>query len=379
MSSSPKKVDRILLGIVLTLVGTGFFIFSSASLGLLVEGQVNFSSVAFTQIVLGIGGGIMAMFILSRVYYRTWRRFAFYIFLLSIAVSLLVFIPGLGLEHGGAKRWIEVAGFSFQPSEFLKIAFIIYVATWFSGIRNFSARGTRAGSTAGFWQSTMPFVLSVLVVGVIMLFQKDTDTFLIMVAAGAAMFFVQSGRWRDIVVMAVASVILIACLALVHDYVKNRLVAFINPDSDRLGAGYQVNQSLIAVGSGGLVGRGFGQSVQKFEYLPEPIGDSIFAVYAEEFGFAGAVVLVLLFSGFVFRGYRLATHSPDDFGMLLVVGLVTMIIVQAFLHIAAMVRFAPMLGLPLPFISHGGTAMLMTLAAVGIILNVSKYQKKLKN
>jgi cell division protein FtsW len=365
--TAPKKVDAILLGVVLALVGGGFFIFSSASLGLLAEGKVSFSSVAFTQIILGIGGGLASLFVMSRIYYRIWRRFAFYIFLLGVIIALLVFVPAIGLEHGGAKRWIEVAGFSFQPSEFLKIAFVIYVATWFSAIR----RGT-----ADFWRSTAPFMGSVAVVGVIMLLQKDTDTFLIMVAAGVAMFFVQSGRWRDVLVMGVATVVLIGCLALVHDYVKNRLMAFIDPDSDRLGAGYQVNQSLIAVGSGGFLGRGFGQSVQKFEYLPEPIGDSIFAVYAEEFGFVGSVILVLLFSAFVFRGYRLATHAPDDFGMLLVVGLVTMIVLQAFLHIAAMVKFAPMLGLPLPFISHGGTAMMMTLAAVGIILNVSKYQKK---
>ena len=356
-----------MLSIVLTLVGAGFFIFTSASLGLLAEGKVSFSSVAFTQVVLGIGGGLFSLFIMSRIYYRTWRRFAFYIFLLGILISLLVFVPGLGLEHGGARRWIEVAGFSFQPSEFLKIAFVIYMATWFSGIRK---------GSADLWQSTLPFVCSVIVVGLVMLFQKDTDTFLIMVAAGAAMFFVQSGRWRDILIMGVATILLVACLALVHDYVRSRIMAFVSPDSDRYGAGYQVNQSLIAVGSGGWVGRGFGQSVQKFEYLPEPIGDSIFAVYAEEFGFVGAVLLVLLFSGFVFRGYRLATHSPDDFGMLLVIGLTTMIVLQAFLHIAAMVHFAPILGLPLPFISHGGTAMLMTLAAVGIILNVSKYQKK---
>lgn len=367
MSVVPKQVDRILLGIVLTLVGGGFFIFSSASLGLLAEGDVSFSSVAFNQIVLGIGGGLLAMFIMSRIHYRTWRRFAFYIFLLSIVLSVLVFVPGIGMAHGGASRWIDVGGFSFQPSEFLKLAFVIYVATWFSAIKK---------GSADFWQSTLPFIGSVLVVGLIMLFQKDTDTFLIMVAAGAAMFFVQSGRWRDILILGIAAILLVGCLALVHDYIRNRLVAFINPDSDRFGAGYQVNQSLIAVGSGGLVGRGFGQSVQKFEYLPEPIGDSIFAVYAEEFGFAGAFVLILLFSGFVFRGFRLATHAPDDFGMLLVVGLITIIIIQAFLHIAAMVKFAPMLGLPLPFISHGGTAMLMVLASVGIVLNVSKYQKQ---
>ncbi len=367
-STKPKAVDRILLGIVLTLVGGGFFIFSSASLGLLASGKISFSSVAFSQIILGIGGGLTAMFLLSRIHYRTWRRFAFYIFLLGLVLALLVFVPGLGFEHGGARRWIDVAGFSFQPSEFLKIAFVIYVATWFSAVRK---------GMDDFWRATVPFGASVVVVGIVMLMQKDTDTFLIMVAAGTAMFFVQSGRWREILVLALVMIALVVSLAFVHDYVKNRLVAFVNPDHDPQGAGYQVKQSLIAVGSGGMWGRGFGQSVQKFESLPEPIGDSIFAVYAEEFGFVGTFLLILLFAGFVFRGYRLATHAPDDFGMLLVVGLITMITLQAFLHVAAMVKFAPMLGLPLPFISHGGTAMLATLAAVGIILNVSKYQKKL--
>jgi cell division protein FtsW len=154
----------------------------------------------------------------------------------------------------------------------------------------------------------------------------------------------------------------------------DRLTSFADPSQDPLGAGYQVQQSLIAVGSGGIAGRGFGQSIQKFEYLPEPIGDSVFAVYAEEFGFIGSVLLLALFSFFIFRGYRIATHARDLFGMLLVVGFITLIGLQAFLHIAAMVGLAPMLGLPLPFISHGGTALLATLGAMGIVLNVSKYQ-----
>ncbi len=309
------------------------------------------------------------MYIMSRVYYRTWRKYAFYIFLLGVGISLLVFIPGLGLEHGGATRWLQLGGFSFQPSEILKVSFVIYMATWFSALRK--------GDT-DFWQSTAPFIFSTVVVGIIMLLQRDTDTFLIMVAAGSAMFFVQSGRWKDLLIMGAAALVLIVMLAFVHDYVMNRLTAFINPDADPHGAGWQVKQSLIAVGSGGLGGRGYGQSVQKFEYLPEPIGDSIFAVFAEEFGFIGVFILIMLFAGFIFRGYRLATHAPDDFGMLLVIGLITMVALQAFLHIAAMVKLAPMLGLPLPFISHGGTAMLITLSAMGIVLNVSKYQKKFK-
>ena len=157
----------------------------------------------------------------------------------------------------------------------------------------------------------------------------------------------------------------------------DRLTIFLDPSRDPQGAGYQIQQSLIAVGSGGFLGRGFGQSVQKFEYLPEPIGDSIFAVYGEEFGFLGSALLIGLFTFFTFRGYKIASHAVDLYGMLLVVGIMTLIITQAFLNIAAMVGMAPLSGLPLPFISHGGTALLSVLAAVGIVLNVSKYQRKI--
>lgn len=363
--TTAKPVDKILLGIVLILVVGGFFVFSSAGLGLLARNGASFSSVAFTQIVLGIGGGLLALFVMSRIHYRIWRKFSFYFFLFAIGLSLLVF-TGLGMEHGGARRWLDIAGFSFQPSEILKVAFVIYVATWFSAKHKIKD---------DFLYSLLPFLISVGVVGVVVLLQKDTDTFLIMVAAGITMFFVRSGRWKEILAILVAGVILLAILASVHDYLRLRLMSFVNPALDPHGVGWQVNQSLIAVGSGGLHGRGFGQSIQKFEYLPEPIGDSIFAVFAEEFGFIGTFILIMLFCALAFRGYRLAARAPDDFGMLLVIGITTMIILQAFLHIAAMVKFAPVLGLPLPFISHGGTAMLVTLASVGIILNVSKFQK----
>lgn len=372
MSAAPKSIDRILLGIVLTLVGCGFFIFSSASLGLLARGGASFSSVAFSQVVLGIGGGLFGMFIMSRIHYRLWRRYAFYIFLLAIGISLLVFLPQLGFEAGGARRWIQIGGFTFQPSEFLKIAFVIYMATWFSALKhhNFKAKSRE-------WLITiLPFLVTVVVVGGVMLAQKDTDTFLIMVATGVTMLFVQTGKWKAFLIAGVSGLILIAILAMVHPYVKSRLVSFVDPESDPRDGGYQSIQAQIAVGSGGLFGRGFGQSIQKFEYLPEPIGDAIFAVYAEEFGFIGAIVLILIFSAFIFRGFRLASHSLDDFGMLLVTGIITLIALQAFLHMAAMVQLAPVLGLPLPFISHGGTAMLVLLSAVGIVLNVSKYQKK---
>ncbi len=225
----------------------------------------------------------------------------------------------------------------------------------------------------------LPFGAIVGSAGFVMLLQPDTDTFLIMALAGMAMFVVSGARWRDLALLAVSAVVLVAVIAISRPYVMDRLTTFLNPEADPLGSGYQIQQSLIAVGSGGISGRGFGQSIQKFEYLPEPIGDSIFAVYAEEFGFLGAFLLVTSFVFLTLRGYRIAAQAKDIFGTLLVVGFMTILTGQAFLNIGAMVGIAPLSGLPLPFISHGGTALLSTLAALGIVLNVSKYRTFIKS
>lgn len=361
-----KGVDRTLLVIVIGLVVSGFLIFSSASLGLLAREGARFSSVAFTQLFFGIIGGGIAMFLTSQIFYRNWRKYAFYIFIATVVLTLFVFIPGVGMEHGGAHRWVRIAGFSFQPSELLKIGFIIYMATWLSGVH-------KVINT--FKQGTLPFLGITAIVGVVLLLQPDTDTFLIMGMAAAAMFITAGGSWRDVAIMALIGIMLLAVLAFTRPYVMDRFTTFLDPSVDPQGKSYQIQQSLIAIGSGGLTGRGFGQSIQKFEYLPEPIGDSIFAVYSEEFGFIGSALLIALLAGFTFRGFKIASHATDLFGMLLVVGFMTLIVTQAFLNIAAMVALAPLMGLPLPFISHGGTALLAVLASVGIVLNVSKYQK----
>ncbi len=362
-----KSVDRTLLIIVVVLVTIGFLIFSSASLGLLAREGARFSSVAFSQLVFGIVGGSLALFVTSSIYYRNWRKFAFYIFLATLLLSLAVFIPGLGFSHGGATRWISLGSFTFQPAEVLKIGFIIYMATWLSGTQK-QIQTWRYG--------TLPFVGLLGLVGFVMLLQPDTDTYAIMVAAATAMFIVAGGRWRDVAVLGVVGITMIAILAFSRPYVMERLTAFMDPNIDPQGSSYQIQQSLIAVGSGGIAGRGFGQSIQKFEYLPEPIGDSIFAVYSEEFGFIGSVLLIALLTFFTFRGYKIASQSKDLFGMLLVVGFMTLIALQAFLNIAGMLALAPLSGLTLPFISHGGTALLATLASVGIVLNVSKYRQR---
>jgi cell division protein FtsW len=363
--ASIKPVDTIFLTIVILLVAAGFLIFTSASLGLLAREGASFSSVAFSQIAFGIVGGGIAMFLTSNIYYRHWRRFAFYIFLISLILTAAVFIPGIGMEHGGATRWLNLRFVTLQPSELLKVGFVIYLATWFSGVH----------SKIGNWKyGLLPFIGIVGVVGIIMLKQPDTDTFVIMGCAGMAMFLAAGAKWRDIAAIILGGVLMIALLAVFRPYVMERITTFMHPESDQLGSGYQINQSLIAIGSGGFAGRGFGQSIQKFDYLPEAIGDSVFAVYAEEFGFLGTSLLVIALVSLALRGFKAAAQADDIFGTLLVTGFITLIIAQAFLNIAAMTGIAPLSGLPLPFISHGGTALMSTLASLGIVLNVSRFR-----
>jgi cell division protein FtsW len=269
------------------------------------------------------------------------------------------------MTHGGATRWLDLGFVTLQPSELLKIGFVIYLATWFSGVHN----------KIGNWKfGLLPFVGVVGIVGAIMLKQPDTDTFVIMGAAGMAMFLAAGAKWKDIALIVIGGILTIVIIAMVRPYVMERLTTFLDPDQDQLGSGYQINQSLIAIGSGGAFGRGFGQSIQKFDYLPEAIGDSIFAVYAEEFGFLGTTILIIGLVSLALRGYKTAAQAEDIFGTLLVTGFITLIIAQAFLNIAAMTGMAPLSGLPLPFISHGGTALMATLASLGIVLNVSRFR-----
>lgn len=363
--NSPKSIDAILLILISILVVVGFFIFSSASLGLLARDGASFGSAAFSQFFFGIIGGGIAMFITSNIYYRNWRQYAFYIFIASAVFTLFVFIPGLGMSHGGATRWIDIGFTTIQPSEFFKIGFVIYIATLLSGTHK-QIETWRYG--------VIPFLAIIAITALIMLALPDTDTFMIMAMSGVAMFVTAGAKWKHIAMLGIMAILLLSIVAFMRPYIMDRLTTFMHPEDDPQGSGYQIQQSLIAIGSGGWFGRGYGQSIQKFEYLPEPSSDSIFAVFAEEFGFIGSFLLILVLAIFTFRGFKIATQSSDLFGMLLVVGFMTLILAQAFLNIAAMAGIAPLSGLPLPFISHGGTALMATLGALGIVLNVSKYQ-----
>jgi len=362
-----RKLDRYFLITVLILVFVGFFIFTSASLGLHARtGGAKFGAVAFNQIFFGLFLGFIGMYIASRIDYKIWKRYSFYIFLFSILMTLLVFIPKLGFSSGGATRWLALGPLSFQPAELLKLGFVIYFSAWISGMQT---------KIKQFKFGLFPLMVLFVIIGAILLAQPDTGTFLVILATGVVMFISAGGSLKHVFMISIIGIIVLLAIGFSRPYVLDRITTFINPGADRQGSGYQLDQSLIAIGSGGVFGKGFGQSVQKFDYLPEPIGDSIFAVAAEEWGFLGAITILFLFVIFALRGFKISSNSQDIFGSILVIGIISLIFIQSFINIASMLGLFPLTGMPLIFISHGGTALFFALVEVGIILSVSRQAR----
>jgi len=290
-----RKVDRPFLIIISILIAGGFFIFSSAALGLLARGGIELSAVMLNQLI-GLATGIVALLVTIRIPYSFWNKYAFYIFIVGILATLAVFLPGIGFTHAGATRWLSFGSFSFQPAELLKITFVIYLAAWFGGVRQ---------KIQTFKYGVLPLVALIGICAVVLIAQPDLGTLLVIGVTGVGMFIAGGGKWTHLLILGLVGIIGIAVLGFTFPYVQARITTFINPAADSLGAGYQIQQSLIAVGSGQLSGRGFGQSVQKFNFLPEPVGDSIFAVFAEEWGFIGALLLILIFIVLVYAVFVL--------------------------------------------------------------------------
>ena len=360
-----NKIDKFFLIVVFLLITIGAAVFVSASLGILVKNKPLFYSVLRNQLVLGLGLGLLGMYVCSKIDYKFWRKHALFIFLGAILLTAAVFIPSLGLRHGGAERWIGIGGFSFQPVEFLKFGFIIYFAAWLSWAKN-KVQDLKFG--------ILPLLVMLSLIGAILWFQPDMKSFILITITGAAMLFMSSVPFKHILLFALGAGVVFAVAVFFRPYLMDRVKTFIDPSSDPRGSSYQIQQSLIALGGGGIYGRGFGQSIQKFSYLPEPQGDSIFAVLGEETGFVGGVVTIVLYILFALRGFRIANHSPDLFSRLLVSGIVIMITAQSFMHIASIVGVFPLTGVPLVFMSHGGTALMVYMMAIGVVFQVSKLQ-----
>lgn len=361
-----KTASRFFLLIVILLAVTGFMVFSSASLGRLDTENVTFLQVISKQGLILLAG-LAAMIATYNIPYQFWRKYGLFIFSVSLLATLLVFIPGLGVKSGGATSWIDIGPINFQPSEFLKFALVIYWAAWIASVKK---------KINTFKWGFLPFLGLMAISGALLMAQPDTGTFAVIFITALTMFFIGGAKKSHIALALLIGLIGFALVVSQKPYIQDRITTFFDNNTDPQGTSYQVKRSLIAVGSGGAFGRGFGQSIQKFNLLPEPMTDSIYAVAAEEFGLWGSSLIVLLFVLYAVIGFKIAGKAPDAFSRLLTAGIVILIVFQSFINIGTMLAVAPLTGLPLIFYSHGGTALLFALIGSGVVLQVSKHTVK---
>ena len=372
--------DRWLLIVLFVLIMLGFLILSSASIS---YSQKEFGSplyILLHQLKIGILPGILIGILFFNLPLDFVRKYSLFFMLFVLFLTSMVFIPSIGVNVGGSSRWIRFGSLQFQPSEFLKLASIIYIAAWLSKWKSNPQDGNKKIfsrknlSLKGDWaKKSISFLVIISSVIILLFFQPDFSTLGIIILAAISMYFVANPGIRTILLIVLILVILMAAIPL-SGYRMDRILVFLNPEgSDPMGSGYQIGQSLIAIGSGGLWGKGFGFGVQKLGFLPQPIADSIFSVFAEETGLIGSIILIFLFLLFAIIGFKISKDSPNTFLKTLSLGIVFWIVFQAFVNIGSVMGIVPLTGIPLPFIANGGSHLLAELAGAGLLLNISKY------
>ena len=316
--------------------------------------------------LIGVGLGAFLMFLTSRIPYSFWQKPRVVMLALtgSFALLVLVLIPGIGVYVNGSRRWLNIAGLSFQPSELAKIASVMYLASTLS---------FRLKQVERLWTGILPLLVIPAAMFLLILQQPNLSTAGSIMIVAVLMMLLAGARWKHLSLMGLAGLAVGFAYAWVEPYRRERLLSFRNPFAQMSDEGYQLSQSLIAIGSGGLFGRGLGQGRQKFSYLPYPESDFIFAIIGEDFGLFGCCVVILLFVAFAVAGMRIALNCQDRYGCLLAAGITAMISVQAFINIGVVVGILPTTGLPLPFFSAGGTSISLLMAAVGILFNISRH------
>jgi len=356
LKSQTAKIDRVLAGLVLALTVFGILMVYEASS---VTAFRDFGDELFyvrQQIIWAIlGSGALLFF--AKFDYRRLERIAPFFMLVSFIFLFLVLIPGLGIKALGARRWLSLGFFNFQPAELAKIAFILYISSLLSKK-----------------PQAFPFLAVLGILLFLVMLEPDLGTTVILVSSGFSLYFASGAPLLLSSVFGILTCLLGFLLIFSSPYRKERFLTFLDIGRDPLGASYHIRQVLLALGSGGLFGVGFGASRQKYAYLPEAMTDSIFAIIAEELGFLGSVILILAFLVLIYRGLKIAHEAPDRFGQLLGVGITSLVGIQALVNLAAMVALVPLTGVPLPFVSYGGSSLVIAMVAVGILLNISKHR-----
>ncbi|CAH0346892.1 stage V sporulation protein E [Bacillus sp. CECT 9360] len=357
--------DLILILVTLTLLSIGLIMVYSASA---IWADYKFSDSFFfaKRQMLFAGVGIAAMFFIMNIDYWTWRTWAKVLVIVCFVLLVAVLIPGIGRERNGAQSWIGVGAFSIQPSEFMKIAMIMFLAKYLS---------ERQKLITSFKKGLLPSLsLVFLAFGMIML-QPDLGTGTVMVGTCIVMIFISGARIWHFAGLGLLGIAGFVGLILSAPYRMKRITSFLDPWQDPQNSGFQIIQSLFAIGPGGLFGLGLGQSRQKFFYLPEPQTDFIFAILSEELGFIGGSLVILLFALLLWRGIRIALGAPDLYGSFLAVGIIAMVAIQVMINVGVVTGLMPVTGITLPFLSYGGSSLTLMLMAIGVLLNISRYSR----
>lgn len=356
-----QGIDGWVLFSVLSLACIGFIMVYSSSIGqayALNAGPLFF----LKREILFTGVGLVALIVGARLDYKLWRTFSRPLAIGCLLLLIAVLMPHIGASALGAQRWFRIGFVSIQPSEITKLVLAIYMAHWLS---------TRGNKIGNFRSSSMPFGIMLGIACLLVLAQPDMGTATIIGVSMVAVYYIAGARFSHLVVGLGVSVMLALMALSVAGYRTARIAAWFDPGKYKATAGYQIIHSLYALGSGGLTGVGLGNSMQKYN-LPAPYTDGIFAITAEELGFLGAATILALFVIFAYRGFKIAQNAPEAFGRLLAVGITSIIVVQAFLNIAVVSGVVPFTGVPLPFISFGGSSLITSMLSVGILLNISR-------
>lgn len=363
MKKSKDSPDLLIVIITFALLTVGLVMVYSASA---IWAEYKFDDAFFfvkRQLIFA-GLGIVAMFFIMNIDYWVWKQYSKPIIIACFVMLILVLIPGIGVVRNGSQSWIGVGSFVIQPSEFMKLGMIIFLAKFLSENQKYITT-VKKGLLPSLGLAGIAF-------GLIML-QPDLGTGTVMIGTCVVMIFISGARIMHFAALGIAALGGFVALIISAPYRLQRITSYLDPWEDPLGSGFQIIQSLYAIGPGGLFGLGLGQSRQKFFYLPEPQTDFIFAILSEELGFIGGTFIILLFSLLLWRGIRVAIGAPDLFGCFLTVGIVAMIAIQVMINIGVVIGLIPVTGITLPFLSYGGSSLTLMLMAVGILLNVSKH------
>lgn len=358
-----NKPDYILLLLAGIIVFFGLFILAGAAS---VGSEIRF----LRQIVIGLlPGGIIA-FILFKTPLSLIQKWAPYFLLLNLILLLLLFVPFLSEVRGGAARWLSLGPFAFQPAEFLKLTFILYLSGWL-------VEKTKKRKTGALFEETfLPFLAMLILIGTLLILQPDLSTLVIIFLVATLVYFAAKTPLWHSAVLVMGGIASLFLLIKIEPYRISRIVGALNPDIDPLNTTYHLRQLLITVGSGGITGLGIGMSQQKFGLVPKPATDSIFAILAEETGFIGGILLIFLFFAFFIRAFLIAKNNRSGFARLAVLGICCWIFIQTSVNIGVVIGLLPVTGIPLPLVSYGSSHLVAELAALGIVLNASQYVRK---